>query len=111
MYAAERICTLPKNAFTQRGRASRASGPPARAIDEITNHRNTIMPMPSRKPAMGETTIGRKTFHTRPLLWVQPPRSCDQTSAFQSKCEADSAAPHRPPISACEDEDGSPNHQ
>src|SRR5690349_22347613 len=110
MYAADRICTLPKKALTQRGRAARASRPPARAIIEMTNHRNTIIPMPRRKPAIGEITIGRNTFHTRPLLCIQPPRSCDQISASQLPCEADSAAPHRPPISACEDDEGRPNH-
>src|SRR5690606_17598864 len=49
--------------------------------------------------------------HSRPPFLVQPPRSCDQINAFQSLCAADSAAPQRPPISACEDEDGRPSHQ
>src|SRR5688572_23000095 len=66
---------------------------------------------PSRKPKNGEVTIGRKTFHSRPLFELQPSSpSFDQISAPQLLCAADSAAPHRPPISACEDDDGSPRH-
>jgi len=44
-------------------------------------------------------------------LWVQPPRCCDQISASQLLCAAESAAPHRPPIRACDDDDGRPSHQ
>src|SRR5690606_36548841 len=66
---------------------------------------------PRVKPAIGELIIGTSTFHSRPPFLVQLPRSCDQISEFQSLCAAESAAPHRPPISACEDEDGRPSHQ
>src|SRR4249919_1371748 len=66
---------------------------------------------PSRKPAIGELTIGRNTFHNRPLLSLHLPTLCDQISACQLLCAAASAAPQRPPISACEDDDGSPRHQ
>ena len=31
-------------------------------------HSSSIMVTPSAKPAMGEVTIGRNTFHSRPLL-------------------------------------------
>src|SRR5689334_1269580 len=95
----------------QRGRASRLSMPPARSMPEISAHRSTISKTPRRKPTSGEVTIGRNTFHTRPLLCAQSPTLWDQINEFQSLCEADSAAPHRPPISACEEEDGRPNHQ
>src|SRR5688572_21818587 len=67
---------------------------------------------PSMKPAKGELTIGRNTFHSRPLLVDQSPSPAfDQINAAQSLCAADNAAPHRPPINACEDEDGRPRHQ
>src|SRR6478736_5052037 len=66
---------------------------------------------PSRKPKNGELTIGRNTFQSRPLLVVQSPSpSFDQINAPQLLCAADSAAPHRPPISACDDDDGRPRH-
>ena len=46
------------------------------------------------------------------MFEIQPASpACDQISAFQSLCAAASAAPHNPPISACEDEDGRPSHQ
>src|SRR5690606_34457473 len=85
--------------------------PPLRSIPEISAHSATIRAMPSRKPTTGEVTIGTSTFQTRPLLCAQLPASCTQISESRLLCEADNAAPHRPPISACEDEDGSPNHQ
>src|SRR5688572_11609400 len=67
---------------------------------------------PSMKPANGEEIIGTKTFHSRPLFEVQPPSPAfDQISAPQLLWAAAIAEPHRPPISACEDEDGSPRHQ
>src|SRR5690606_3249125 len=71
----------------------------------------TITPTPMTKPASGEVTIGRNTFHSRPLFLAQLPRSCDQISASQLLPAAARPAPHRPPIRACEDEDGRPNHQ
>ena len=69
------------------------------------------MPAPRRKPATGEVTIGSMTFHKRPWFLVQSPTVCDQISACQSLSAAASAAPHRPPISACDEDDGRPRHQ
>src|SRR5688500_4252221 len=74
-------------------------------------HSSTMHRTPRVQQAIGELTIGMKTFHSRPLFFVHSPTLSDQTSTFQSPCEAASAAPHRPPISACEDEDGNPRHQ
>src|SRR5688572_33013844 len=103
---------MPKNAFTQRGRARRASGPPARNIAAMIRYSSPRISTPSRKPKNGEVTIGRKTFHSRPLFEAQPsPPAFDQISAPQLLCAAESAAPHRPPISAWDDEDGKPRHQ
>src|SRR5688572_18131775 len=102
---------MPKNAFTQRGRARRASGPPARNIAAMIRYSSPRISTPSRKPKNGEVTIGRKTFHSRPLFEAQPsPPSFDQISAPQLLCAAERAAPHRPPINACDDEDGRPRH-
>ena len=112
MYAADTICALPKKAFTQRGLAIRASGPPARIIEKITRYSTVMMPIPSRNPASGEVNIGSTTFHNRPLLLDQSPSPAfDQIRAAQLFCDAAKAAPHRPPISACDDDDGSPRHQ
>ena len=55
--------------------------------------------------------MGSTTFHRMPLFLVQSPTASDQISAAQSLWAAASAAPHRPPISACEDDDGRPFHQ
>src|SRR3546814_10428171 len=72
---------------------------------------SSITTMPSAKPAAGEVTIGSTTFHSRPPFSFQLPTGSDQISAAQSLFAAETAAPHRPPISACEDDDGSPFHQ
>src|SRR3546814_20367647 len=74
-------------------------------------HSSSITTMPSAKPAAGEVTIGSTTFHSRPPFSFQLPTGSDKISAAQSLCAAETAAPHRPPISACEDDDGSPFHQ
>src|SRR5689334_18398569 len=64
------------------------------------------------KPANGEDTIGRNTFQSRPLFEVQPASPAfEKISAPQLLCAADNAAPHRPPINACDDDDGRPRHQ
>jgi len=103
---------LRKNAFTQRGRDSRANGPPALRKPATSAYSNARISTPRVKPAIGELTIGTTTFHRMPLLAVQPPSpSFDQIRAFQSLWAAASAAPHRPPISACDEDDGSPIHQ
>ena len=83
----------------------------AQVMPPPSAHSSTMISTPRVNPAIGELIIGTITFHSRPLFWVQLPRSCDQISAFQSLCAAASAAPHRPPISACEDDDGRPSHQ
>src|SRR5690606_3890580 len=83
MYAAEAICALPKNALTQRGRARRRSTPPARAMPAMIAHSRSMIATPMTKPARGEVTIGRNTFHSRPLFCDQLPRCCDQISASQ----------------------------
>src|SRR5687767_10774091 len=78
----------------------------------MTRYSTVRITAPSRKPKNGEVTIGRKTFHNRPLLVLQPPSPAfDQISAAQLLWAADKAAPHRPPMSACEDDEGSPRHQ
>jgi hypothetical protein len=51
----------------------------------------------SRNPTMGESTIGMTTFSRMPA----------HCTVFAEAM----AAPTRPPMSACEDDDGSPNHQ
>ena len=112
MYAAETNCALPKKALTQRGLAMRASGPPVFIIPAMMRYSSEMMPTPSRNPASGEVIIGNTTFHSRPLLLLQSPSpALDQISAVQLFCEAASAAPHSPPISACEEDDGNPRHQ
>src|SRR5690606_25180981 len=112
MYAAETSCALPKKALTQRGRDSGDSRrPPKRRNPAMAAYSSTMIATPRVKPAIGELIIGTSTFHSRPPFLVQLPTSCDQISAFQSLCAAARAAPHRPPINACEDEDGRPSHQ
>ena len=85
--------------------------PPILARPAIRPHSSTITTMPSRKPAIGEVIIGTNTFHSRPLFCAQLPRRSDQISASQLLWAAARPAPQRPPISACEDEDGRPFHQ
>ena len=70
---------MPKNALTQRGRAMRANTPPSRTIPAMSAHSSSIMVTPSRNPASGEVTIGRNTFHNRPLFLVQLPTVSDQS--------------------------------
>ena len=74
-------------------------------------HSNSITTMPSRKPAIGEAIIGTNTVHNRPLFPAQLPMVSDQISVSQSLCAAARPAPHRPPIKACDEDDGRPFHQ
>src|SRR5436190_6435531 len=67
---------------------------------------------PRKNPAMGDVNIGTITFQRRPL----PSHQCsllgtDQMSDSQLLPEAASAEPHRPPIRAWLELEGSPNHQ
>src|SRR5690606_37939411 len=101
----------PARQVVQRGRASRCSTPSERAIAAMIAHSSSITTTPSAKPAAGEVIIGSTTFHSRPPFSFQLPTGSDQISAVQSLCAAETAAPHRPPISACDDDDGSPFHQ
>src|SRR6185437_6945970 len=84
--AAEPICACRKLRFDRCGCALRNphSSP-------------TIARYASPKPTTGETTIGTTTLSITP----------DHCTV----CEAASAAPTRPPISACEDDEGSPKYQ
>src|SRR6476659_9500477 len=50
------------------------------------------------KPIAGETAPGTTTFSHTPCHWTPLDPDCT------------SAAPHSPPISACVEEDGRPNH-
>src|SRR5687768_3190618 len=86
-------------------------GPPSLARPEMIAHSSTMISTPRVKPAIGELIIGMKTFHSRPLFLVHSPTDSDQIRASQLLCAAANAAPHNPPISACEDEDGNPRHQ
>src|SRR5690606_31384947 len=104
-------CALPKNALTQRGRASLASQPPALAIIEIRKNSTPISRKPVVKPRIGEVIIGTITFHSTPALFHTGSAGCDQMIAAKSLLAAASAAPTRPPISACDEEDGRPSHQ
>src|SRR5438552_11197790 len=98
-------------ALTQSGRAMRAKGPPACARAEMIPQRATIMMTPRVKPATGEVTMGRRTFHRRPSFLVQSPTVFDQINAPQLLSAAARAAPQSPPIKACDEEDGRPRHQ
>src|SRR5690554_7290862 len=70
-----------------------------------------IIAKPIRKPITGEVIIGTTTFHNRPAPFHHGCADSDQMMAFQSVPAAPSAAPHRPPIRACELEEGSPKYQ
>src|SRR5687768_6645027 len=110
MPAADTSCALPKNAFTQRGRAMRARKPPLRAMREMIANSSPITTKPAAKPSSGEENIGTTTFHSTPALLYQGSPGCDQITEWKLLFAAATAAPQRPPISACEDEDGRPFH-
>src|SRR5262245_28391146 len=74
-------------------------------------HNSTIMTTPRVKPATGEVTMGSRTFHNRPWFLVQSPTDSDQIKAAQLLSAPARAAPHNPPIKACDEEDGRPRHQ
>ena len=112
MALAETICALAKKPLTKRGRPSFCSQPRRAARKENRARNRPMMTMPSMKPAAGEVSIGRMTLGTRPLPCHQcAPPGTFQMMAFQLSPAAASAAPHRPPTRACEDEDGRPHHQ
>src|SRR5690625_4297312 len=111
MLAADTIWLLPKNPLTQRGRTMRANTPPARANMAMMKNSTPIIRKPALKPSTGEPTIGMITFHSTPALRHTGSAGSDQITTSKSIPAAASAAPIRPPISACEEEDGSPNHQ
>src|SRR5690554_1810689 len=111
MLAADTIWLLPKKPLTQRGLTMRLNTPPARNSMAMQKNSTPINRKPEAKPSTGEPTIGTITFHSTPALRQTGSAGSDQitTSAFIPA--ATSAAPIRPPISACEDDDGRPNHQ
>src|SRR5207342_2142780 len=108
MAPALRICALPKKPLTQRGRAIRRSTPPLAAMPEMTAKMTPITRKPVTKPSTGEVTMGTTTFHNTPALFHTGSLACAQMIAWKLFEAAASAAPHRPPISACEDDDGRP---
>src|SRR3546814_10982210 len=73
-------------------------------------HSSSITTMPNAKPAAGEVTIARTTFHSRPPFSFQLPPGSDQIGAAPSLSATETAAPHGPPHSPSEDDAGSPYH-
>ena len=105
------ICTFANTLLTMRGRAARPMRPPRLPRNDSSASRNPMTMKPSMNPAAGETTIGRITLLSRPLPCHQCSAGIDQMIECQLLPVAASAAPHRPPISACEELDGRPHHQ
>src|SRR5574337_87183 len=108
--AAETSCALPKKKFTNGVRPNRRSQPLRLPNQANSASKAPITTMPSTKPATGDATIGTSTFGINP-----PPRhqwfgSVAQMIAWKLPSEAANAAPHKPPISACDDDEGKPNH-
>src|ERR1035437_2285599 len=67
---------------------------------------------PKTKPKTGDKIIGTMTFQISPV----PNHQCfglgtDQTRTSQLLWAAARHAPHKPPMSACDELDGIPNHQ
>ena len=92
-------CSRPKTTFTRCGRQfrSRANNSP-------------ITTKPSIRPKTGETIMGRTTLGHRPSgcpLESTP----DHLITAKLPAAVASVAPHRPPISAWLELEGSPNHQ
>ncbi len=86
MAAADTVCAIRKRRVVRRGAERRKI------------HRMAVCSVyPRSTPTSGDSSIGRTTLSTMP----------DQCTV----AEAASAAPTSPPISACEDEVGSPRHQ
>src|SRR6185437_1341968 len=108
--AADTSCALPNSALTNGVRPKRRRKPVRFASQPNNANRPPITRKPRMKPAIGEVTIGTTTFGITPLPCHQcaPPR----LQMIASKCPpvAAIAAPHRPPTSACEDDDGKPSH-
>jgi len=63
------------------------------------------------KPATGLLTIGTTTFQNTPAPLYQGSAGWDQITAPHCPCAAATAAPHRPPIRAWEEEEGRPRYQ
>ena len=97
---AEISCSLPKRRCTTLGRAI------SRTITAVSRAMKTT---PSAKPMNGETNIGLISLGQRPA--VLPPSEADQISLPQSRCVCPRTPPQSPPMSACEELEGMPNHQ
>src|SRR4051812_39192688 len=108
---AEKICALPKNALTKRGRANFCAGPRSEPMNAISANNAPISTKPITKPISGEVTIGNTTSGNRPFPSHQCTPPCHQISADQLLPAPASAAPQRPPTSACDELDGKPRHQ
>src|SRR5208283_4275119 len=66
---------------------------------------------PNTKPQMGDKIMGTITFQSSPVPFHQCSWfGTDQIKTPQSLCAAARHAPHKPPISACDELDGRPNH-
>src|SRR5690348_3843800 len=108
--AAENSCALPKKKLTNGVRPNLRRKPV-----RLPNHANSassapITAIPSKNPPIGEATIGTNTFGINPPPSHQRFGSVAQMIARKLPSDAANAAPHKPPISACEDDDGKPNH-
>ena len=108
---ADNNCALPKNRFTNGVRPNRRKNP-VRLLNQANIAKSKpITRMPSRKPAIGEAIIGTITLGITPPPRHQCNGSVAQMIAWKFPWEAANAAPHKPPIRACEDDDGRPRHQ
>ena len=98
--AALTIWTLPNTRLSWAGghlRKSRISRPMTRK--------------PIRAPQTGETNIGSTTLGSSPVILCVTGFITDHLMTCQSPCAAARVAPHRPPIRAWLELEGSPNHQ
>src|ERR1035437_7522847 len=110
MYPADTNCSLPNTPLTLRG-----------FMRPAMPYSNVIRIKPTISPRMGELTIGMTTLYNNPphACSGSPGFGCDQISAVHTLRPASagdpraapSGAPHNPPINACEELDGRPNHQ
>src|SRR6185312_7738953 len=109
--AAENNCALPKNALTNGVRPNLRSQPRRSANQANSQNSAPITRMPSTKPATGDVTIGTTTFGMIPLPCHQCAPPWLQMIEWKLPSVAAIAAPHSPPINACEEDDGRPSHQ
>ena len=109
--AAENSCALPKNRFTNGVRPNRRSHPLRFANQANSANKPPIATMPSRNPATGDTTIGTITLGITPSPRHHVSGLLAQMIERKLPPDAAKAAPHRPPIMACEDDEGRPSHQ